>query len=184
MAENAHHSHEHAGHDHHGCQHAHDRKADADGIMARAEAHCHAEGTRLTPMRRAVLAELVADHRPLGAYELVERVSKREGRRLAPVSVYRALDFLVENAFVHRLTSRNAFIACPHTHDSTSPVVFLICDACGGVDEVMTTTVAAALDDAAERAGFSASRRMIEINGLCAHCRHGGAPMSDQKKAA
>jgi Fur family zinc uptake transcriptional regulator len=184
MAESVHHSHDHAGHDHHGCQHAHDRKADADGIMARAEAHCRAEGTRLTPMRRAVLAELVADHRPLGAYELVERVSKREGRRLAPVSVYRALDFLVENAFVHRLTSRNAFIACPHTHDSASPVVFLICDACGGVDEVMTQGVAAALDEAATRAGFSASRRMIEINGFCAHCRDGGHPQKPEPKKA
>jgi Fur family zinc uptake transcriptional regulator len=184
MAESVHHSHDHAGHDHHGCQHAHDRKADADGIMARAEAHCRAEGTRLTPMRRAVLAELVADHRPLGAYELVERVSKREGRRLAPVSVYRALDFLVESAFVHRLTSRNAFIACPHTHDSASPVVFLICDACGGVDEVMTQGVAAALDEAATRAGFSASRRMIEINGFCAHCRDGGHPQKPEPKKA
>lgn len=184
MADSTHHAHDHAGHDPHGCQHAHDRKADADAIMGRAEAHCLSQGSRLTPMRRAVLAELVADHRPLGAYDLVERVSKREGRRLAPVSVYRALDFLVENAFAHRLTTRNAFIACPHTHDSASPVVFLICDACGGVDEVTSDGVAAALDEAAGRAGFSAQRRMIEINGLCAHCRDGGAPGSDRKKAA
>ncbi|MGL4728732.1 MAG: Fur family transcriptional regulator [Bosea sp. (in: a-proteobacteria)] len=176
----ARHNHDHAGHDHGahdhsgqhpGCQHARDRKADAAEIMARAEASCAKAGSRLTPIRRAVLAELVADHRPLGAYDLVERVSQREGRRLSPISVYRALDFLVENEMAHRLTSRNAFIACPHHHDAATLVVFLICEACGGVDEIMTPSVASALDEAAAQADFSAQRRTIEINGRCGHCK-------------
>ncbi len=163
-------THTHAHGHHHGCQHAHDRKAHADAIIARAEALCAARGARLTPVRRAVLAELVADHRPLGAYDLVERVSKREGRRLSPISVYRALDFLVEADIVHRLSSRNAFIACPHQHDVGAPVVFLICEACGGVDEVMSSSIAEALNGAAAALGFRAERRMIEISGQCGHC--------------
>jgi Fur family zinc uptake transcriptional regulator len=181
MASGEHHQ-SHAGHGHairphahHGCQHAQDRKADAAGILARAEAHCRVAGARLTPVRRAVLEELVADHRPLGAYDLVERVSRREGRRLSPISVYRALDFLVENEIAHRLTSRNAYIACAHRHDDATPVVFLICDACGGVDEVMTPGVAAALAAATAAAGFAASRQIIEINGCCCHCGQGQA---------
>jgi Fur family transcriptional regulator, zinc uptake regulator len=172
MAEATHsHDHDHAHHDH-GCQHAHDRKAGASEIMARAEAHCARTGTRMTPIRRAVLAQLVGDHRPLGAYDLVERVSKSEGRQLAPISVYRALDFLVENEMAHRLTSRNAFIACAHHHHAATSVVFLICETCGGVDEIMTAGVASALDEAAAKIGFAPQRRMIEISGHCGHCKH------------
>ena len=162
------------------CQHSHDRQAQAGAMLARVEARCRASGARLTPIRRAVLQELLADHRPLGAYELLERVSRREGRRLAPISVYRALDFLVDGHFVHRLASRNAFIACPHTHDphvhphgrdDHGPVAFLICGTCGGVDEMASPAMAAALAEASREAGFTALRQVIEISGMCGHCR-------------
>ncbi len=153
------------------CQHSHDRHSHAGAMLARAEERCRASGARLTPVRRAVLTELLADYRPLGAYDLMERVSLREGRRLAPISVYRALDFLVEADLVHRLSSRNAFIACPHDHPADETVAFLICDACGGVDELANPAIAAALADASSAAGFAPSRQMIELTGLCGHCR-------------
>lgn len=168
------------------CPHSHDRQAQAGAMLERVEARCRASGARLTPIRRAVLEELLADHRPLGAYDLLERVSRREGRRLAPISVYRALDFLVEGHFVHRLASRNAFIACPHTHDdhdhphghpfgpdAHGPVAFLICETCGGVDEMASPAMAAALAAASREAGFTALRQVIEISGICEHCRKG-----------
>ncbi|HST67704.1 MAG TPA: ATP-binding cassette domain-containing protein, partial [Mycobacteriales bacterium] len=57
------------------------------------------------------------------------------GARPAPITIYRALDFLREQGLVHRIESRNAFIACVHNHDSGDPVVFLICETCGTVGE-------------------------------------------------
>jgi Fur family transcriptional regulator, zinc uptake regulator len=113
----------------------------------------------------------VADHTALGAYELMERVSRREGRRLAPISVYRALDFLVEGGLVHRLSSCNAFIACPHGHAMDEPVAFLICQSCGGVDETSTPQMVASLQAASAAAGFTPMSQTIEITGRCGHCQ-------------
>lgn len=158
-----------------GCRHAHDQDARAAETLSRAESRCREQGARLTPIRRAVLSELLADHHPLGAYDLVERVSKREGRRLAPISVYRALDFLLDSGLAHRLSSRNAFVACPHSHAPGEAVAFLICDGCGGVDELSTPDIARALSAAADSAGFSPRRQTIELSGLCEHCRAGEA---------
>ena len=75
---------------------------------------CAARAQRLTPMRRQVLEALLASHKPLGAYEIIERLADK--RRPAPITVYRALDFLRDNGLVHRIESRNAFVACVHNH--------------------------------------------------------------------
>ena len=102
--------------------------------IAHAEAICAARAERLTPIRRRVLEALLASHAPLGAYELIDRLAER-GARPAPITIYRALDFLREQGLVHRIESRNAFIACVQDHGSGDPVVFLICEKCGTVGE-------------------------------------------------
>ena len=87
------------------------------GAPAAAEAACAAGGARLPPIRRDVLGVLYSTHRPLGAYDEIADALAGQGRRkLAPISVYRALDFLVAEGLVHRLASRNAYVACPHRH--------------------------------------------------------------------
>src|SRR5947209_8044476 len=93
----------------------HDHVRCSDDAMAIAEAHCRQHGQRLTPIRRKVLAALLASHRPLGAYDIIaEMVPKGAPKRalLAPITAYRALEFLRENGLVHRIASRNAFVAC------------------------------------------------------------------------
>ncbi len=77
---------------------------------------CRREGTKLTPGRRRVLEILAEEGRPLGAYDLIEKIATTTGKHPAPISIYRALDFLLENGLVHRLASRNAFLACAHGH--------------------------------------------------------------------
>src|SRR3954471_6091356 len=119
-------------HDHAQCE------ADA---LAEAEAVCAARDVRLTRIRRQVLAVLVSDHRPLGAYEIMDRLAG-SGPRPAPITVYRALDFLLENGLVHRIASRNAFIACVHNHAAADSIVFLICERCGAVGEAPSAAVA------------------------------------------
>jgi Fur family zinc uptake transcriptional regulator len=138
--------------------------------MDHAESLCAARGVRLTPIRRQVLEALVAHHRPVGAYEIIDRLADG-GRRPAPITVYRALDFLLENGLVHRIESRNAFIACINNHRASEMVVFLICERCGAVGEAPAAGVAKSLSAAASAAGFTPRTPVVEIGGICCHCR-------------
>lgn len=150
-------------HDHHRCT------ADA---LAHAEALCAARGQRLTPLRRQVLETLAESHKALGAYEIMERMAG-QGPRPAPITVYRALDFLLENGLVHRIESRNAFLACIGDHHAagSGTTVFLICERCGAVGEASSAAVAETLQTAARAVGFTPKARVIEVTGICAHCR-------------
>jgi Fur family zinc uptake transcriptional regulator len=85
--------------------------------------------------------------------------------------VYRALDFLREQELVHRIESRNAFIACVHGHEAHEPVVFLICEKCGAVGEAASAAVADTIRNASRAAGFVPKTPVIEISGICAHCK-------------
>ena len=149
------------GHDHDRC--AHD-------ALAHAEAICAERSERLTSIRRSVLQALLSTHRPLGAYELIDRLAEAGGRP-APITIYRALEFLREQGLVHRIESRNAFIACVHNHDSGDPVVFLICEKCGAVGEAASAAVADTIKTASRAAGFTPRTPVIEISGICAHCK-------------
>jgi len=128
-----------------------------------------AAAARLTPARRKMLDILARAGRPVGAYELVDLMAE-SGKRPAPISVYRALGYLTEKGLAHRLASKNAFVACGHRHDAGEPVVFLICDRCGEVEEATSAGVAAELTALAEASGFSARARVVEIAGRCARC--------------
>jgi Fur family zinc uptake transcriptional regulator len=173
--EHDHHHHDDHGHHGHGaCSHAADQSQRAAGAIAQAEAACRAQGVRLTPIRRQVLEALYATHRPLGAYDLVAMLGESAGpksRRLAPVTIYRALDFLMEQGLAHRLASHNAFIACPHGHGPRDLVAFLICEDCGGVDELSSAPLSGALAQLLAEERFQAQRQVLEISGRCGHCR-------------
>ena len=148
--------------------HDHDRCA-ADAIR-HAERVCERRAQRFTPIRRQVLRALLSSHRPLGAYEVIDELAKAMPRP-APITVYRALDFLMENGLVHRIESRNAFVACVHNHAGEDLVVFLICERCGAVGEAPGGGVAEALKSSSRAAGFSPKSPLIEIAGICSHCR-------------
>lgn len=148
----------------------HDHARCSADAIAHAEQVCTARAQRLTPIRRQVLEALAASHKPLGAYELIDRIAEK-GPRPAPITIYRALEFLLENGLVHRIESRNAFVACSHDHASGTMVVFLICERCGEVGEAPSAAVAQSLEAAAKGAGFLPKSPVIEITGVCAHCR-------------
>jgi Fur family zinc uptake transcriptional regulator len=148
----------------------HDHARCANDALAHAEAICAARKERLTPVRRRVLEALLASHAPLGAYELIDRLATG-GARPAPITVYRALDFLREQGFVHRIESRNAFIACVHEHATAEPIVFLICEQCGAVGEAGGAGVADSIRTASRSVGFTPKTPVIEIFGTCAHCK-------------
>ena len=147
----------------------HDHGRCATAAIAHAEALCAARAQRLTPMRRHVLEALLTSHRPLGAYEIIERLA--DSGPPAPITIYRALDFLRDNGLVHRIESRNAFVACVHPHGGDDIVVFLICERCGAVGEAPGGAVAEALKASSRAVGFAPKSPVIEIAGTCSHCR-------------
>jgi Fur family zinc uptake transcriptional regulator len=155
------------GHDHGSC---------VKGTLARAADAFEARGLRLTPLRRRVLEEVAASHHAIGAYEILDRLARKEDTRLAPISVYRALDALLEMGVVHRLESRNAYFACHASHSKNGPrQIVLACERCATVAEVAAPVAFDAIDGAAKTAGFRASRALVEVAGLCAACASAAA---------
>lgn len=148
----------------------HDHSRCAEAAISHAERICGDRGQKFTPIRRRVLQALLASHRPLGAYEIIEELAESMTRP-APITVYRALDFLMENGLVHRIESRNAFLACAYNHDSSAVVAFLICDSCGSVGEIPGAGLAKSFNDAARGTGFTPKLSVVEITGTCAHCQ-------------
>jgi len=149
----------------------HDHGRCTADALRHAERVCAVKAQKLTPIRRRVLETLLSSHRPLGAYEVIEELAKSMPRP-APITVYRALDFLMEHRLVHRIESRNAFIACAQDHDATAMVAFLICERCGLVGEIPAAPVAQSLDASARATGFAPSMSLVEVTGVCAHCRN------------
>jgi Fur family zinc uptake transcriptional regulator len=148
----------------------HDHARCVTETLTRAEEACEESGRRLTPLRRRVLESLAESHTPVGAYDIVERL-KKGGDGAPAMSVYRALDFLVNEGLAHRIESRNAFLACNRGHDAEEVVVFLLCERCSTVAEVTSSHVGRGLSRAAGAAGFEAHAPVLEIKGLCQNCR-------------
>jgi Fur family zinc uptake transcriptional regulator len=106
----------------------------------------------------------------LGAYDILAVLSEEDGRRAAPPTVYRALDFLLENGLVHRIASLNAFTGCNHpTHAHQGQ--FLICRECRAAIELQHPTISQAIIDAAAEVGFTVEGQTVEIVGLCSGCK-------------
>jgi len=150
--------------------HAHHHNHHGSALQ-RAERLCAERGERLTPMRARVLEILSDSQQPLGAYDLIEHISRSGDRRPAPITVYRALDFLLGQGLVHRIESRNAFVACDHAHSHADVVVFLLCEKCGAAAEASGDAIGGRLAELAAQAGFSARGQFVEIAGECAACR-------------
>ena len=145
-----------------------DHAACVDEAVATAEKVCRERGLRFTPLRRRVLELVWTGHRPAKAYELLEQL-KQEHAGSAPPTVYRALDFLVDNGFVHRLESLNAFIGCGDA-DKKHGGQFLICRECGRVAELDDPELKQLLARKAQDVGFTEKSSTIEVEGLCARC--------------
>ncbi|MDJ0387075.1 Fur family transcriptional regulator [Roseomonas sp. E05] len=144
--------------------------------LAGAEARCLRAGAQLTELRRQVLALVLEAEQPLGAYALLDRL-KAQRPGAAPPTVYRALDFLLEQGLIHKVERLNAFVGCVEAgydhgggHDHHHPHQFLICRDCGVTVEISDPAVAHALADAAARVGFRVGNATVEVEGFCAAC--------------
>ena len=149
-----------------------DRRHDHDVCIAnglsRAEDICRGRRGRLTENRRQVLELLLAEHRPAGAYDILERFDWK-GRRPAPAQIYRALSFLETMGLVHRIASRNAYVACSGPGEGHG-TVFLVCEQCGTVAEPSAAGLGRTVHDLAGTSGFELRSHTLEVVGRCPEC--------------
>lgn len=146
----------------------HDHSRCVDQALAAAEARSADTGLRLTPVRRKVLELLLREHRALGAYAILDML-RDAGFGSQPPVAYRALDFLVEHGFVHKIERLNAFVACAHPGETHAPA-FMICRLCDGVAEARSALAKGVLRAPARAAGFQIERTVVEAEGLCPAC--------------
>lgn len=147
--------------------HDHDRCMDT--AIAQAEALCAERNVRLTDIRRTVLELVWENHRPAKAYDILDRLSATQ-RNAKPPTVYRALEFLMEQGLIHRIESLNAYVGCSHATEGHASQ-FLICDGCETVIEMDSGPIQALVRQEALAHKFRVTRQTVEVHGLCQSCR-------------
>jgi Fur family zinc uptake transcriptional regulator len=140
----------------------------ADDYVREVEQACTERGLRLTPLRADVLRLVADSKKPVKAYDLLALISESKAAS-APPTIYRALDFLLDNGFIHKLESINAFVACHHPSVQHT-VPFLICDTCHAAVEMEDEKISQLLDEKARALGFTPQAQTLEVHGLCANC--------------
>lgn len=148
----------------------HDHAHCIDTALHSARERCLANGARLTHLREQVLTLIWQNHKPLGAYSLMDMLAAESTKRIAPPTIYRALDFLLEQKLIHRIHSLNAFIGCSHP-DEGHPNNFFICQYCGIAQELANDAFLPAISTMANELGFAVEAQAIELMGRCARCQ-------------
>lgn len=153
--------------------------SDEQAFLDEAATHCRERGGSLTPIRRQVLALLRRQAGGFKAYDLLERV-KLAHPSASPPTVYRALDFLIEQGLAHKIGRTNQFVACNHDcHDEAG--LFLVCPRCGRVTELHDESALAALTATLEAAGHTLAGPEIEISAICGACSQGAGGATDSR---
>lgn len=130
-----------------------------------------AKNLRFTDLREQVFTEIASTRGSIGAYDILEQLAQK-GTRLAPISIYRSIDALMDAGVIHRLESKNAYFACRrHEHGGKGRPIFLACENCGTVTEVSAQPIFDAIKALAETAGFEPKVKFVEVSGLCSECK-------------
>lgn len=148
----------------------HDHQACVTRALAAAEQVCQRQGQRFTAIRRQVFELIWQQHKPVGAYQILEALQQQG--RTAPPTVYRALDFLLNLGLIHRIASLNAFIGCAHP-GAPHEGYFLLCTGCRTSVELSTASITREIEQSAAQCGFVVEHSAVEIMGLCPRCRAG-----------
>lgn len=138
-------------------------------LLEKAQSACLERGVRFTKIRETVFSLLAEHGGAIGAYDLLDKLKEIDSSA-KPATVYRALDFLNEQGFVHKIESINAFVLCDHFSECNHPVQLLICDQCGHVAEFSSTNLDLAIRTMADTNGFAISHQIVEAHGTCKSC--------------
>jgi Fur family zinc uptake transcriptional regulator len=153
-----------------GEKHHHHHSHEGESLTSAARSTMERSGEQWTQMRAAVFGALASFERPASAYDIADKVSKDEGRRVAANSVYRILDLFVGANLARRVESANAYVANEHP-DCLHDCIFLICDTCGNTTHLDDDVLSGGVRAAATQAGFSPQRPVIEVRGTCTECQ-------------
>lgn len=148
-----------------------------DDALSSAHSICTEKGARLTTLREQVLLLIWQNHKPLGAYDLIDMLAAVSERRIAPPTIYRALDFLLEVGIVHRINSLNAYIGCP-SPSTDHPSYFLICTQCQTANECNDPELSQHIDNLGHKHQFAIKKQWLEVLGLCNECQQ--SPVEDK----
>lgn len=138
-------------------------------FLDRASERCKARGAQLTPIRRDVLGLLHDTENGLKAYDLLARI-KALRTNATPPTVYRALDFLIEQGLVHKIERLNQFVACRHESHQL-PGLFLVCTGCGSVSELHDHGLIDTVQQQLARVGHRFDCQEIELATRCPDCQ-------------
>lgn len=147
----------------------HDHDACLGEALKRARLRSTQQGIKWTALREQVFRQIAMSHKPVSAYELIENLSA-QGKRLAPVSIYRILDVLQSAGLVHRLESRNAFFACMGEHEGQPQTIVFLCEDCERVTEAEAPDAVNAIVKTTEAGHFHVRSAVLEISGICEEC--------------
>ncbi|MFC0820315.1 transcriptional repressor [Moraxella marmotae] len=174
-----------AAHSTHSCQHSHHHDHHHDVYhnnpherLQQAKTYCVERGARFTPLREEVYKLILEADKPMGAYDLISALQNSRQNsdtakktNIAPPTVYRSLEFLLNEGLIHQLSSMNAYIPCCHPRDQ-HVAAFLICQDCKKVEECSTLPVNSVMDFAAHDAQFTVKNSVIELKGTCRDCHN------------
>ena len=125
----------------------------------------------LTKNQKTVLDILENSSEPLKAYTILFDIQKKGIK--APLQVYRALDKLIEIGKVHKIESKNSYIACEHKNcDSSTSTSFLICETCDQVTELKKKNLSEYFAKQSVQANFKYAKHNLEIYGVCKNCKN------------
>jgi Fur family zinc uptake transcriptional regulator len=147
--------------------------SELEKILTHAEKCCQSRGKQLTSKRKLVLQAMVHANKALSAYELVDYCEKHLSESIQAMSVYRILDFLEEQSFVHKLNVSNKFIVCSHilcSHEHGVPQ-FFICSKCNKISEqIVDPRMVTGMKTHAKQEGFTVISPQVEISCVCDEC--------------
>ena len=140
--------------------------------ITQVETACQGRGLQMTALRREVVGIFARAGQPLGAYTIIQKLAEVQKRIVAPPTVYRTLDFLVDNGFVVKIESRQVYAPCDHIdHAHDHHGIVFSCTKCGSAIEVDSAAIDGEVAALAERLRFKVERKVQEVDGVCAACQ-------------
>lgn len=139
-------------------------------ILVQAELLCQQRAVRLTRQRAEILRLVATQKRAVSAYELLDLLRINEPQAKPP-TVYRALNFWLEQGVIHKIESINSYIVCHHIEHTRHTSALFVCDQCGQVEEHHTTEIENILQSLANNSHFSLKHSVIETHGICCNCQ-------------
>jgi Fur family zinc uptake transcriptional regulator len=127
--------------------------------------------TQLLSKNQQIVLEIIERAKePLKAYSILFNVQKKGIN--APQQIYRALDKLIEIGKIHKIESKNAFVACKNANCEVSrATAFSICESCEKVEELNDLKLSKYLSSYSDKTGMKYKKYNLEFFGLCKKCK-------------